>query len=137
MTENIKLQQVMIDRMVLEMRCYDIRRHIICRLLDRCEGIDLLMPWKNDHTTRMLSGRTLNAGTSDCQTFHLTASFRDDSLFIDIFLDLLLGQISHCRSFCSRFILCKIFEVIIYITIRCLICYRCYSSCTECLTLTE
>ena len=41
-SENVELQQVVVDRVIIEMRRDRVRRHIIRRMLYRCKGIDLL-----------------------------------------------------------------------------------------------
>ena len=73
-SENIELQQVVVDGMVIEMRRYRVRRHIVCRMLHRGKGIDLLSDRQNNDTARMLSGGPAHADTALHDPVDLTVS---------------------------------------------------------------
>ena len=45
----------MIDRVIVKVRCDRVRRHIVCRVLHRREGIDLLPHRQHHDAARMLS----------------------------------------------------------------------------------
>ena len=64
MSQNIQLQQVMVDGMVIKVRRHNIRCRIICRMLHRSKGINILPQGKYDNSSRMLSGTSSDSGTS-------------------------------------------------------------------------
>ena len=109
MTENIKLQQVMVDGMVLKMCCNNICIHIICRMLDCGKFINLMFMRYYDNSTRMLACGSLYTRTAFRQTLHLTSSFMNISFF----------------------------KIFVHITICCLFCKGTDGSCPECLSLSE
>ena len=61
MPENVQLQQVVVDGMVVKMGRDDIRRHIVGRVLDRREGVDLLPVGQHHDAAGMLAGGTPHA----------------------------------------------------------------------------
>ena len=71
----------MVNGMLLKM-CRDrIRRHIICRMLDRCKRIDLITNRQYNDTTWMLSGRPTHADAAGENTFDLTTALMYATLF--------------------------------------------------------
>ena len=64
MSQNIELQQIVINGMIVKMRRDDIRRHIIRRVLHRRERIDFFTNRQNDDTARVLSCTPPDAGDS-------------------------------------------------------------------------
>ncbi len=63
-SEYIKFEQVMIDRVVIKM-CRDNRRIlVVCRMLHGCKRIDLPAKRQHDDPARMLSGRAADADAS-------------------------------------------------------------------------
>ena len=81
MPQNIQLQQVVVNLVIIKMRRNNIRRHIIGRMLYRSKRVDFLSHRKYNDTTRMLSGRTLDAGTSNRNTVNFTAALGNAALF--------------------------------------------------------
>ena len=72
MSQDIKLQKVMIDGMIVKVRRHDIRCRIIGRMLHRRKGIDLFPQRKNDDTARMLPGTPSDPCTSKHDPVDLT-----------------------------------------------------------------
>ena len=85
MSENVELQQIVVDRVIIEMRRDRVRRHIIRRMLYRCKGINLLSDRKDNDASRMLSGRPSHANTALHDPVDLTVSFADFPLLIILF----------------------------------------------------
>ena len=102
MSEDIQFQQVVIDRMVVEMGRRDIRRHIVRRMLYRRKFIDIVTMRKHDDTSRMLSGTSPYSGASLADPFDLAAAFPKSPLFIIIF-DIAVCGLIRQRSDRSRF----------------------------------
>ena len=67
--------QFVVDGMIVEMSGHDIRIHIICRMLYRRKGIDLLPERKHDDTARMLPGASADPRTAKHDTVNLTFAF--------------------------------------------------------------
>ena len=97
MTENIELQQVMVDGMILKMCRDDISIHIICGMLDGGEIINLMLMRHHDDTARMLSGRSLYTGTAFRQPLHLTAALVNSAL-LKIFHHIAVGGLLRQRA---------------------------------------
>ena len=68
--------------MVIEMGRYRIRCHIVCRMLHRGKGVDVLSHGKHDDTAGMLSGTSPDAGTALGNPVDFTGSLVDASLLI-------------------------------------------------------
>ena len=85
MSENIQLQQVGIDGMVIKMGRNNIRGLIVGRMLHRGEGIDVLTVRQYDDTAGMLSGGSVNTGTSCNDTVDLTVTFMYTLFFVIVF----------------------------------------------------
>ena len=63
--------------MVIKMRRDNIARHIVRRMLDRCEPVDIHAFRQNDYASRMLTGRSPNADAALCKPLKLTVLFRN------------------------------------------------------------
>ena len=96
MSENIELQEVVVDGMVVKMRRYNIRCHIVCRVLHRCERINLLAKRQNDNTARMLPRCPSHAGTSFYDTVDLAGTLPLAAFFVIIF------HVTKCRLLGKR-----------------------------------
>ena len=83
-SENVQLQKVMIDRVIVKVRRYGVRRHIVRRVLHGGKGIDVLPQRQNDDTARMLSGTAAHADTAHDDTVNLTVALVLSSLLIVI-----------------------------------------------------
>ena len=71
--------------MVIEMCCYRVCRHIICRTLNRCKLINFMSHRQYDNTTRMLSGSSSDSRTSLHNTVNFADTFVLTTFFIIIF----------------------------------------------------
>ena len=85
MPENIKLQQVMVDRVIVKMCRDNVCRHIIRRMLHRCEGIDILPVRQYDDSSRMLPGAPPDPGTPFHDPLNFTLPLSASMLLIVIF----------------------------------------------------
>ena len=95
-SENIKLQQVVVDGVVIEMRRDRLRRHIIRRMLYRGKRIDHLAERQNNDTSRMLSRCPPYADTSLNDPVDLTISL-SLSMLLKIILHISVGRLI-CQS---------------------------------------
>ena len=77
MSEDIQLQQVVINGVIIKVRGHDASGHIIRRMLHRRKGIDLLAERENYDAAGMLSRRSSHAGASPCEPLHLAAALAD------------------------------------------------------------
>lgn len=82
MPQNVKFEQIMVNRMVIKMCCNRIRCHIVCGMLYRCERIDLLPHWQHDNPARMLSRGAPHAHAAFHNTVDLAGPFVFSALFI-------------------------------------------------------
>ena len=82
--------------MVFKMCRNRIRRHIVCRMLNRSKRIDFLSHRKHHDTSRMLSGGTPDSHTSLHNPVNFTVSFMYAAFFIIIF------HITKCSLICKR-----------------------------------
>ena len=64
MAQDVQLQQVVVDGMIVKMGGDDIRTGIICRVLHRRKGVDVLPVGQDDDSSRVLAGTAADAGTS-------------------------------------------------------------------------
>ena len=85
MSQNIQLQQVVVDGMVIKMGGDRGGGHIIGRALNRRKRVDLLSHRQNDDTARMLSRGTPHAHTALDDPVDLTVPFPVPALFIIVF----------------------------------------------------
>ena len=74
----------MIDRMIFKMGGNDRGLGVICRVLDRCEGIDLLILRQHDHSSRMLTGGTLHPDTAIRDPFNLAVTLMNIPFLIEL-----------------------------------------------------
>ena len=75
----------MVDGVIIKMSSDDIRRHIVCRMLNRREGIDVLPHRQHYNTARMLAGTS----SDTCAPLHDPVDLAVplmDLMFIIIFL---------------------------------------------------
>ena len=84
--------------MVFKMGRDRIGRHIIGRMLDRCEGIDLFSDRKHYNTTRMLSGRPADPDAPLHDTVDLTVSLVNPTFLIIIFNVSERGLVRKCTD---------------------------------------
>ena len=89
-SQNIELEQVVVDRMIVKVGRDDVGRHIIGRVLHGSKGIDIFPQRKDDDAARMLAGTPPDACTACKQTFDLTVSLGDPFIF-KIMLDVAVG----------------------------------------------
>ena len=85
MSENIEFQQVMIDRMVIEMGRHDIGFHIVGRMLYRSKRVNILSHRQHDDAARMLPRASSDARTPHDKAIDLTGPFPHPMIFIIIF----------------------------------------------------
>ena len=78
-SEDIQFQEVMVNGVIIKMSCNDPALHIVCRVLDRRELIDVMPVGKYDNTSRMLSCTAPDTRAPFCDTLNLTLSL---SLFM-------------------------------------------------------
>ena len=109
MPQNIQFQQVMINGMIIIMRCYRCRCHIICRMLYRCKRIDVLAYGKYDDSAGVLTGSSSDTYKSLQHSVDLTFSLPLPKSVIEL----------------------------LYITVCRLVCQTCNGSCTESLPVSE
>ena len=64
MSENVELQNGIMQRVKVEVGRDNIGIDIVRRMLNRCKVKHLIIIWHNDHAARMLSGRTFYSGTA-------------------------------------------------------------------------
>ena len=102
MSQNIEFEKVLIDRVIIKMRRHDTRFHIIGRVLDRCEGIDVFSVRHNDNTTRMLSCAASDARTAVFKAFYLAFTGRT-ALLVKIASDVAKGRLILDRADRSGF----------------------------------
>ena len=89
------------------MGSYNIRGHIICRMLYRCKGIDGLSQRKNDDTARMLSGGPAHSGTSHDDPVDLAVPFAGSPFFIVFFYIAKCSLVCQCtNSPCTEGLTC-------------------------------
>ena len=74
----------MVDGVIIEMGRYNIRSHIICRMLHRSKGINVLPQRQYDDTTGMLSRTPSDSCTSLHNPVNLTGPFSCAPFFIII-----------------------------------------------------
>ena len=77
MSQNVQLEQVMVDGMVVKMGRDDVRRHIVGRMLDGRKGIDLLAQGQDYDTARMLARGPADTGTALQEPFDLAVALMD------------------------------------------------------------
>ena len=82
------------------MCCYRIRCHIVCRMLDRRKGVNILAHRKNNDSSRVLSGTSSDTRTTAYDTVNLTATFLDSSFFV-IILNISIGSFIRQSSDCT------------------------------------
>ena len=85
MSENIQLQKVSVDGMVIKMRCDDVTEFIVGRMLHRRKFLNLLPFRKYNDTSRMLAGRSSDAGTPLYDSVDLTVTFMLPVFLVIIF----------------------------------------------------
>ena len=89
------------------MGSYNIRGHIICRMLYRCKGIDGLSQRKNDDTARMLSGGPAHSGTPHNDPVDLAVPFAGSPFFIVFFYITKCSLVCQCtNSPCTEGLTC-------------------------------
>ena len=96
MSENIKLQQVVVDGVVIEMGRDRLRGHIVRRMLYRGKRIDHLAERQNNDTSRMLSRCPPYADTSLNDPVDLTISL-SLSMLLKIIFHISVGRLI-CQS---------------------------------------
>ncbi len=67
MTQLVQLEQGVVEVLELEVSGQQAARHIVRRVLDGAEVIDLIGIRHDDHAAGMLAGGTLDAGTAQRQ----------------------------------------------------------------------
>ena len=73
MSQNIQLQQIVVDRVVIIMGRY--RRNVLVGgMLDRCKRIDILSDRQHNDSSRMLTGSRSNPGALEYQAIDLASS---------------------------------------------------------------
>ena len=81
MSQNIQLQQVMVDGMVVKVCGYGIRGHIIRRMLYRGEGVNILPQRQYNNTAGMLTSTSPHSGTSGSDTVDLAGPLMNATFF--------------------------------------------------------
>ena len=97
MSQNIEFEKVVVDRVIVKMGRDNIGRHIICRVLDGSEGVDVFTQWQNDDSTRMLAGTAADTGTARQQALDLTVALGDPFIFKIMFHIAVGGLVGHGR----------------------------------------
>ena len=64
MTQDIELQNGIVKRMEIKMRCQNIRFLIVGRMLNRAEIIYTELLWNDNHSRRVLPCRSFNTNAS-------------------------------------------------------------------------
>ena len=85
MAQDIQLQQVMVDGVIVKMGGDDIRTGIICRVLHRRKGVDVLPVGQDDDSSRVLAGTAADAGTSLHDPIDLAVPFALPPLLVIVF----------------------------------------------------
>ncbi len=80
MSQYVKLQQVMVNGVVIKMGGNRIRGHIIGRMLHRGEGVNILAYGQHHDPSRMLAGTAPDPGTARGDPVYLTATLVDTLL---------------------------------------------------------
>ena len=96
MSQNIQLQQVVVNGVVIEMGGNSLRSHIVRRVLHRGKGIDLLPMGQHDNASRMLSGRSPDADAACDNPVDLAAPLALSPLLI-VFFHISKGRLI-CQS---------------------------------------
>ena len=84
-SQNIQLQQVVVNGMVIEVGRYRIRCHIVCGMLHRGKGVDLLSQRQHNDAARMLSGASSDSRTARDDPVDLTGTLLVAALLIIVF----------------------------------------------------
>ena len=74
MSQDIELEDVLIDIVEVKVGGLPFSCHIICRILDRSKVIDIHIVWNNNDPPRVLTGRPLHPSGTLGQTFDLSIS---------------------------------------------------------------
>ena len=72
----------MVDGMVIKVCSYGSYRHIVGRMLHRCEGIYFFANRKNNNSARMLAGSTAHANAAGGNTLNFCPSVLHAMFFV-------------------------------------------------------
>ena len=97
MSENVQLQKVLIDLVIIEVSRYDVSVPLVGRFLYRTELIYLVVVRNDDDTSRMLSGRPLDARAA----FHKIVYVVFVSVYMIVFDVVLYISESGLVGYCS------------------------------------
>ena len=92
MTQLVQLEQGVVEVLELEVSGQQAARHIVRRVLDGAEVIDLIGIRHDDHAAGMLAGGTLDAGTAQRQAVLFRVVDRSPPL-IQILFDVTVGRL--------------------------------------------
>ena len=79
-SQNVELQQVVVNGMIVKMRCDNRRCHIVGRVLHRRKRIDLLSERKNHDAAGVLTGRSPHTDAPSGKPLDFTLSLADASV---------------------------------------------------------
>ena len=82
MSEDVQLEQVVVNGMIVKMGRHRLGRHIVCRTLHRRKLINLMPDRQYDNAARMLSGGTPYADTAGGNPLYLRLPHRDSMLLV-------------------------------------------------------
>ena len=84
-SQNVQLQQVMVNGVVVKVGGHRIRGHIVRGMLHRGKGVDLLSQRQHNDAARMLSGASSDSRTARDDPVNLTGTFLIATLLVIIF----------------------------------------------------
>ena len=95
MSQDIELEQVVVDRVVIKVGRDDIGRHIVCGMLDRGECVDILPQRQDNDSARMLTGASPYTRTTREKPFDLAVSLCDTLIFEIVLYISVCGLVRH------------------------------------------
>ena len=100
MSQDIELEDVLIDIVEVKVSGLPFSCHIICWILDRSKVIDIHIVWNNNDSPRVLTGRPLDPSGTLGQTFDLSISIVLAKIPL-IALDKPIGSLGRDGTYCS------------------------------------
>ena len=116
-SQNVQLDQYVVHRAEIIVRRNDRAGHVVCRMLDGDELLNLVFLRQNDHACRMLTRRSLDADTAQRKPVHLRFGKRQFAL-LAVFLDVSVRGFIRQRADGSRSIAVALAEQLFNVGVR-------------------